>query len=413
MRWPWQEKATLESMPGNGGMTESGAPFSDRFLSWATAPAFSSGGGSATGINVTMESAHKVSTVYACQRLISDSIAGLPFGQFARYGPNDRRPVSSSPWMKQPNADDDLFSFLHQVVVSLLSDGNFFGRMVIDRRGEVREIWPLYPAAVQVERGTDGFRHYRVGGDEIPLAEVFHIRGMSMPGQVRGMSPLEYAAKEAIALAAAGERFGGLFFSNGANAGGHIKVSGQLSQDQADALQARWAERHAGLEKAHRPAVLAGGAEWVRESVAPQEAQFLELRSFQVEEICRVYGVPPHMVGSVERSTSWGSGIEQQSIGFVTYTLRPWIVRLERAFGAILSRPDYVPPAVPMYCQFNVSALMRGDYKSRMEGYATAIQNAVMSPGEVRSLEEMPPYDGDSTYYYPMNMSRVGDPPPA
>ena len=238
--------------------------------------------------------------------------------------------------------------------------------------------------------------------------EMFHVQAFSLPGQLKGVPPLEMA-RNMIGAGLAGQEYGERFFAQGLGAAGVIEVPGDLTIEQARELKSDFAKANTGLRKQHLPPVLTAGAKWAQLSISPEQAQFLESRQFSVAEVARFYGVPPHMIGDVERSTSWGTGIEQQGIGFVTYTLMPWLERLEQAYTRhLLFRPGG-------FVKFNVSGLLRADLKTRMEAHAIGRQWGWRSADEVRAFEdERPLPDGlGQSYMVPLNMAVMGGPTPA
>jgi HK97 family phage portal protein len=223
-----------------------------------------------------------------------------------------------------------------------------------------------------------------------------------MPGNDYGLSPVQVFA-QSIGLALAAEQYGSKWFRDGASPSSVLETDASLDDDQVKRVQRNWITSHGGKRL---PAVLSGGFKWKPITITPEESQFLETRGFQVAEIARMFGVPPHMVGDVERSTSWGTGIEQQNIAFVTHTLLPWLTRIEQAFNRITPNGQFV--------KFNVNALLRGDLKSRYEAYQLALDSGFANPDEVRALEEMPPIPGGlgQKFRQPLNMAPLGYEPP-
>jgi HK97 family phage portal protein len=201
----------------------------------------------------------------------------------------------------------------------------------------------------------------------------------------------------------AADRYAANHFSKGAAPSGALQVPSmpaEVSQEVVDRLRTEFMNRHSGTDNAGKPMVLTGGTTWNQISLSPEASQLLETRKFERAEIASIYRVPPFMIGDVERSTSWGTGIEQQGIGFVTYTLRPWLIRVERADSALLPRPQYV--------QKNVDALIRGDLKSRYEVYTMGRNAGILSQNEIREKEDLPPIPDGDTYLTPLNMSTGG-----
>jgi HK97 family phage portal protein len=238
--------------------------------------------------------------------------------------------------------------------------------------------------------------------------EMIHVSGMSWPGELKGMAPLE-AALHMVGAGLGAQEFAERFYGQGFSAAGIVEVPGDLEPEDAKQLKHDFARMNGGLKKAHLPAVLTNGAKWAPSTVSPEQAQFLETRQFTVSDIARFFRVPPHMVGDVEKSTSWGTGIEQQGIGFVTYTLTPWLERLEQAYTRRMLDMGRQERA---FAKFNVNGLMRGDAKTRMEAYSVAIQNGWMNADDVNALEDRPPLpDGHGQTYYVQGALRPVDEP--
>jgi HK97 family phage portal protein len=203
-------------------------------------------------------------------------------------------------------------------------------------------------------------------------------------------------------VALAGEKFGAKFFGRGQTMSGAIELpatSAPQSQEHINLIRENWEAKHAGTDKAHRPAILTGGATWKPLSVTPEEAQFLETRKFQVEEIARLFGVPPFMLGDVEKTSSWGTGVEQMSIGFVRYALMPYIIRIEQALDQLLPRGQFI--------KLNVRGLLRADSVSEAEALAKGIQNGWINQAEVRSLLDLPVKPKLDRYWMPSNFKPI------
>lgn len=368
-----------------------------------------SGTTASSGVTVSQDTAMRMTAVYACVRLLSDSVAGLPLQKFAKVK-DERRMVDADPWLKKPNREYTRYRFWQEMMTGLLLDGNAFGRMMRTSSGSVGAIWPLWPPSVVVDRDGDGYLRYRVGAEYFTEYDMLHIHGLTLPGQLRGLSPVgDYVAKNAVGLGIAAEDYAGALFANGAIPGGWIEAPSVKSEEEAKRIKQRWKEQQAN---AHEPAVLSGDAKWHTESFAPEATQLVESRSFAVEEICRVYGVPPHMVASVERSTSWGSGIEQQGIQWVVYSLRPWLERIEQALDSLLTRPAGLPAGAEFFCRFNVEGLLRGDLKSRLEAYEVGIRSGMYTANRCLAKEDEPAYPEGDKHYMPLNMYAVEEGPP-
>lgn len=361
---------------------------------------------SSSGIEVTPETAMRLTAVYGCVRLLSESVAGLPLQTFSKLG-SVRRSHPADDWLKVPNSEYTRFRFWQEVMVGLLLDGNAFIRL--KRSGKrIVAVWPLWPSAVIVDRDDAGYLRYRIGAEFYTEYDMLHIPGLTLPGQARGLSPVgDYVAKNAVGLGIGAEQFAASVYANGAMPGGWIEAPSVRDKATAERLKESWKAAHRG--NFHEPAVLGGDAKWHAESFQPEATQLVQSRSFQVEEICRIYGVPPHMVASVERSTSWGTGIEQQGIQWVVYSLRPWLERLEQAINPLLERPSWVNQDAELFARFNVEGLLRGDSKSRMESYEVGIRSGIYTPNQCLAWEDLPPAPGGDTRYIQGAMFPIGE----
>ena len=297
----------------------------------------------------------------------------------------------------------------------LLLWGNAYAQIIRNGKGEIVALYPLMPDRMTVDRDENGqlYYEYQTSSDDAPTMkgstvilrppDVLHIPGLGFDGLV-GYSPIAMA-KNAIGMAIACEEFGAKFFANGANPSGVLEHPGTL-KDPAK-VRDSWNAAFGGSSNAHKVAVLEEGLKYTPISISPNEAQFLETRKFQIDEIARIFRVPPHMVGDLEKSSF--SNIEQQSLEFVKYTLDPWVSRWEQAMiRSLLSQTEK-----PIYfLKFNVDGLLRGDYQSRMNGYATARQNGWMSANDIRELENLdriPAEEGGDLYLINGNMLPLKD----
>ena len=363
-------------------------------------------------VGVSPDTAMRMTAVYGCVRLLSESVAGLPLQTFSKLG-GTRKQHPADSWIKRPNREYTRFRFWQEMMVGLLLDGNGLARM--ERVGKkIVAVWPLWSPSVIIDRDDNGYRRYRVGPETfLTDYEVLHVYGLTLPGQARGLSPIgDYVAKNAVALGLSAEKYASALYANDATPGGYISAPSVKTKEEADRLKEQWAKAHQGVDKALSPAVFGGGAEWRQVAFEPEATQLVQSRGFQVEEICRIYGVPPHMVASVERSTSWGTGIEQQGIQWVTYSLRPWLERIEQAVNPLLERPDWLNADAETFCKFNVEGLLRGDFKSRMEGYEVGIRSGMYTPNRCLALEDEPPYEDGDKHYMALNMYAIEDGPP-
>ena len=377
-------------------------------------------GQTAAGKAVNERTAMQTTAVYACVRILAESIAGLPLHVYAYKGQGKER-VPEHPLYfllhDAPNPEMTSFIFRETMMSHLLLWGNAYAQILRDGRGKVLGLYPLLPDKMDVSRDSytgELYYTYTRSTEENPnfadkgqirlrREDVLHIPGLGFDGLV-GYSPIAMA-KNAIGIALATEEYGAAFFKNGARPGGVLEHPGVLKDPSK--LRESWHAVYGGTMNTGRIAVLEEGVKYQQIAIPPEEAQFLETRKFQIDEIARLYRVPPHMVGDLEKSSF--SNIEQQSLEFVKYTLNPWVVRWEQSLQKALltdkERKDY-------FIRFNVDGLLRGDYKSRMEGYAIGRQNGWLSANDIRSLEDMNPIEADEggdLYLINGNMTKLRD----
>lgn len=353
----------------------------------------------------TESSAMQIISVYSCVSLIADAVSTLPLYAYRRVGGN-RRPIDPTPpLIDRPFAELTRQDWLTQVMVSLLLRGNSYSQVADrDKLGFPTQLVPLHPDSVSVRRRTDGQREYRVNGTTTPSADVVHIPGIMFPGAVVGINPIEMA-RMALSLARNAEAYGEAFFRNSANASVVIEVPGGLSETETLAMAQSWAAAHQGVGLAHLPAVLTGGATANQISINPDDAQFLQTRQLSRLEIAMLFRVPPHKLGDTDKTTSWGSGIEQQEIAWVTDTLRSWLSRLESAMSDQVSDDIFV--------RFNLAGRLRGDTLQRFTAYTMARMGGWSNIDEIREKEDEPPLpDGLGTdYLQPLNYVPIGQAP--
>lgn len=364
------------------------------------------------------ERALRFSAVYACVRLISEAISGLPVdvvrrkGRFREQLPD--HPVA--PLVSEvANPEMDSAEMWRQTIGWELTRGNGYVLSEFDARGRWSALWPIPPTRVTPARRTDGRLAYivRLAATEyagslrhetdivLDPSELLHFRAFGF-GPI-GLSPITQAA-EAVGLALTAEEYGSRSFQQGSKPGGIITSPKKLSDEQWQRLRARWKEMHQGVRRSHLVGILEEGLGWQDAGMSNEDAQFIELRRFQVADIARIFGVPPHMIGDVERSTSWGTGIEAQGIGFVVYTLMPWITRLERVTTMRLLTS---PTDRGLKIRWNVNGLLRGDFRTRMAGYALGRQWGVYSANDIAALEDLDPIPGGDTRLVPLNMGLI------
>ena len=363
-------------------------------------------GFSGSGKPVNARTAIQLSTVYACVRVISETIASLPLGVFESTDAGSRK-ATEHPLFRllhdEPNNEMTSFVLREVMLAHLLLWGNSYCQILRSGSNRVTGLYPLLPDHMDVDRNADGVLTYTyttTNGRIVQLApeEVLHIPGLGFDG-IMGYSPIALE-RNAIGLAIASEEYGSKFFSNGARPSGVLTHPNTVRD--VEKLRDSWNAVYGGSSNANRVAILEEGMKFEPITIPNNEAQFLETRKFQVDEICRIFRVPPHLIGNLEHATF--SNIEHQSIDFAVHTIRPWLVRIEQAMNRALLSPH---EKGRFYVQFNIDGLMRGDYKSRMEGYAVGINNGFMSPNDVRRLENMNPIpasEGGDTYIVNGNM---------
>ena len=352
----------------------------------------------------------QTTAVYACVRILAETIASLPLHTYMN-NENGKEKARGHPvyhlLADSPNPEMTSFVFRETLMGHLLLWGNSYSQIIRDGNGKVIALYPLLPDKMKVERSDKGeiYYLYTSEGKEHLLrnTEILHIPGLGFDGLI-GYSPIAMA-KNAIGMAIATEEYGAKFFANGANPGGVLEHPGVVKDPHR--IRDSWNQVYQGTSNAHRVAVLEEGMKFSPIGIPPEQAQFLETRKYQTEEICRIFRVPPHLVGDLERATF--SNIEHQSISFVVHTIRPWLVRIEQSINKALFSDS---EKEKYFVSFVVEGLLRGDYESRMRGYSIGIQNGFMSPNDVRALENMNPIpldEGGNTYMVNGNMLKLKD----
>ncbi|MBR2603010.1 MAG: phage portal protein [Clostridia bacterium] len=351
-------------------------------------------GTSGSGKSVTVQSAIQLSTVYACVRVISETIASLPLGIYETVNDGNEK-ATDHPLYRllhdEPNSEMTSFVFREVMLAHLLLYGNSYSQIIRSGKNQVIGLYPLLPDHMDVDRDSKGNLTYTYTTSDgktvsIKPRDVLHIPGLGFDG-VMGYSPIALE-KNAIGLGIASEEYGSKFFSNGARPSGILTHPNTVKNPKA--LRESWNSAYGGSSNSNRVAILEEGMKFEPIAIPNNEAQFLETRKFQVDEICRIFRVPPHLVGNLEHATF--SNIEHQSIDFAVHTIRPWLVRIEQAMNrALLSEQE----KGRFFVQFNIDGLMRGDYKSRMEGYAIGRQNGWLSANDIRALENQNPIPAD------------------
>ena len=372
-------------------------------------------GGTSSGKVVNERTAMQTTAVYACVRILAEAIAGLPLHVYRYKEDGGKEKALTHPLYyllhDEPNPEMTSFVFRETLMSHLLLWGNAYAQIVRNGRGQPIALYPLLPNRMEVSRTKTGDMVYTYhldpderdlypNGKNITLRkdEVLHIPGLGFDGLI-GYSPIAMA-KNAIGMSLATEEYGASFFANGANPGGVLEHPGVIKDIQR--VKDSWNSAYQGTGNAHKIAVLEEGMKFQAIGIPPEQAQFLETRKFQINEIARIFRVPPHMVGDLEKSSF--SNIEQQSLEFVKYTLDPWVVRWEQSLQQSLVLPS---EKQSIFIKFNVDGLLRGDYQSRMNGYAVARQNGWLSANDIRELEDMnriPAEEGGDLYLVNGNM---------
>ena len=352
-------------------------------------------GGSIAGKTVTERTAMQMTAVYACVRILAESIAGLPLHLYRYRGEGKEKALDHPLYTllhDEPNPEMTSFIFRESLMTHLLLWGNAYAQVIRNGKGQVTALYPLLPNRMTVDRDERGQLYYRYqrGADEnggakaetviLHPSDILHIPGLGFDGLV-GYSPIAMS-KNAIGLAMAAEEYGSKFFANGAAPSGVLETP-TLIKDITK-LRDSWNEAYGGSHNAGKVAILEQGVTFKPISMSPQDSQLLETRKYQLDEIARIFRIPPHMIGDLEKATF--SNIENQSLDFVKYTLGPWVSRWEQSLTRALLLPT---EKGEMFIRFNVDGLLRGDYKSRMEGYAIGRQNGWMSANDIRELENL------------------------
>ena len=375
---------------------------------------------SSSGKSVSQTSALSVTAVYSCVRILSEAIAGLPLHTYKCKSNGGKEKAIDHPLYfilhDEPNPEMTSFVFRETMMSHLLLWGNAYAQILRNGKGDVIALYPLAPNRMTVDRASNGriYYTYSTSDDDNPklkskgqvylkAEDVLHIPGLGFDGLV-GYSPIAMA-RNAIGMAMACEEYGAKFFANGASPSGVLEHPSTIKNP--DKLRESWNSLFKGSSNSHQIAVLEEGLKYQPISISPNEAQFLETRKFQINEIARIFRIPPHMIGDLEKSSF--SNIEQQSLEFVKYTLDPWVTRWEQSICRRLFKDS---EKAEYFVKFNVDGLLRGDYQSRMNGYATGRQNGWLSANDIRELENMnqiPDELGGNLYLVNGSMTKLED----
>lgn len=367
-------------------------------------------GSTTSGKIVNERTAMQTTAVYACVRTLSETLASLPLHIYKHTERGKEKAKEHNLYYllhDEPNPEMTSFVFRETLMGHLLLWGNAYAQIIRDGRGNILGLYPLMPDKMTVNRTSTGELYYEYQKDTgtaiLRSDDVFHVPGLGFDGLV-GHSPIAMA-KNAIGMAIATEEYGAKFFANGANPGGVLEHPGIVKDPKR--VRDSWNAVYQGSSNAHRVAVLEEGMKFQSIGIPPEQAQFIATRKFQITEIARIFRIPPHMIGDLEKSSF--SNIEQQSLEFVKYTLDPWVVRWEQAIQKTLLKEN---EKKQYFVKFNVDGLLRGDYSSRMNGYAVGRQNGWLSSNDIRELEDLnliPEEEGGDLYLVNGNMTKLED----
>ena len=377
-------------------------------------------GRTTSGKPVNERTAMQTTAVYACVRILAEAVASLPLHVYEYQDDGGKKLVHDHPLYyllhDEPNPEMTSFVFRETLMSHLLIWGNAYAQIIRDGAGRVLGLYPLLPDKMDVQRDDKGniYYVYSRNSDENPMfkeygniklkaEDVLHIPGLGFDGLI-GYSPIAMA-KNAVGMTLACEEYGASFFANGANPGGVLEHPGVLKDPSK--VRESWNSVYRGVNNAHKIAVLEEGMKYQQIGIPPEEAQFLETRKFQINEIARLYRIPPHMVGDLDKSSF--SNIEQQSLKFVKYTLDPWVIRWEQSLQRSLLLPG---EKGKYFIKLNVDGLLRGDYQSRMNGYAVGRQNGWFSANDIREMENLNPIpdeEGGNLYLINGAMTKLAD----
>ncbi|ELY4540715.1 phage portal protein [Cronobacter sakazakii] len=365
-------------------------------------------GMSSSGKVVSADKAIHLSAVWACVRLLSESVSTLPLKIYERQPDGSRKPATNHPayqvLCRRPNLEMTPSRFMLMLVASICLRGNaFVEKKMIGNR--LVSLVPLLPQNMVVKRLDNGSLEYTYTESAtsrvIPAKNIMHIRGFGLDG-VCGMMPM-MAGRDVIGSAMAVEESAAKIFENGLQSSGFLSADGALNEEQRERLRGYMA-KFIGSRNAGKIMVLEGGLKYQNVTMNPEAAQMLESRAFSIEEICRWFRVPPFMVGHADKQSSWASSVEGMNLQFLTNTLRPLLVNIEQEISRCLLDGDE-----DLFAEFSVEGLLRADSAGRAAYYTTALQNGWMSRNDVRRLENMPPIEGGDIYTVQLNLTPLED----
>jgi HK97 family phage portal protein len=358
-----------------------------------------------SGKSVTEVTALGLSAVWRAVQVSCNVPAALPLHAYRQDG--EARVKASghgARLLDDPHPDMTPFEFWQTVYVHRRLWGNAYVRKLRNPLGQIQELWPIHPGRVKVGRESEnGRKVYAIdSGREVHVGDdnILHLPGLGYDG-ICGVSPIR-AARQSIGLGLAAEEFGARLFGSGSLATGVLQTEQRLTPKQADQLKDRWKARNSGMASAHDTIVLDRGATFHQLTIPPQDAQFLESRRFQVTEVCRWFGMPPFLMFETEKSTSWGTGLEQQALGWVKFDLGPDLTSVEQRVTKHVLKPT------PVYARYAIEGLLRGDSKARAEFYRQLWNLGALSTNEIRAYEEQAPVEGGDVRYRPLNMGQLG-----
>lgn len=357
------------------------------------------------GIKVTESTSMRSIAVLACVRILAETVASLPLPVYKRLNPRGKARASHSVsdlLQRAPNSRMTAFTFRETMMGHILLWGNCYAEIEYDDIGEIVALWPIPPHRVEHMETATGDPFFRVTTSDgkqhnVPFYAMFHIPGLGFDGK-KGISVISWG-RQAIELALATEQFGTEFFANGTNVGAVATHPGRLTDEAYERLSKSLKEKYEGLGKAHRLMLLEEGMTFSKNTIPPNDAQFLETRKFQILEIARLFRVPPHMLADLERATF--SNIEQQGTDFIVHSVRPWLIRWEQTINwKLFSEKD----KRKYYSEFLVEGYLRGDSQARSAFYKEMFNIGVYSQNDIREKENDNPIEGGDRYFVPLNM---------
>ena len=366
-----------------------------------------------TGKSIDPEAALTVSVVLAVFRILSEDTARMPLILYKRLKPRGKEKATSHYLYyllhNEPNPEQTSMQFRELIVSHIIGWGNFYAQKIVNNAGQVVQLWPMNPARMRVDRDpTTNRRRYTYrttsGKQEVyDEEEIWHIPGFGFDG-LTGLSFIALL-RNGIAISMSAEEYRGKFFANDATPGLVLKHPKTLKQEAYDRLQKSTDERHAGSENAHKTMILEDGLDLVQLGIPGEDAEFLSTANYQVRDFARALRVPGFMVGDMEKSTSWGTGLEQQTQGYINFTLGPWATRIEQSISQNLLLQS---EKLEYYAEHLFDVLLRGDLQARYTAYNTGISIGMINPNEAREKENMNPYEGGDTYRAQVNTAPVG-----